>query len=46
MSHKGFDMYVGEGVVKDFGFDNVWKHMNSIHKASPFHCLILGGDQI
>jgi hypothetical protein len=45
-SCNGFDMTVPEGTVKDLGFDNVWKHLNSVHKESPFHILIWGGDQV
>ena len=45
-SCNGFDMTVPEGTVKDFGFDNVWKHLNSVHKESPLHLLIWGGDQV
>lgn len=45
-SCNGFDMTVPEGTVKDLGFDNVWKHLNSIHNESPFHILVWGGDQV
>ncbi|KAI5480135.1 hypothetical protein MNV49_001795 [Pseudohyphozyma bogoriensis] len=42
----GFDGYVPEGVVKEFGFDSVWRHMNSVHEQTPFHLMVYGGDQI
>lgn len=45
-SCNGFDMTVPEGTVKDLGFDNVWKHLNSVHKETPLHILIWGGDQV
>jgi hypothetical protein len=45
-SCNGFDMTVPEGTVKDLGFDNVWKHLNSVHDETPFHILIWGGDQV
>lgn len=45
-SCNGFDMTVPEGKVKDLGFDNVWKHLNSVHNESPFHILVWGGDQV
>lgn len=45
-SCNGFDMTVPEGTVKDLGFDNVWKHLNSVHNESPFHILVWGGDQV
>jgi hypothetical protein len=45
-SCNGFDMTVPEGTVKDLGFDNVWKHLNSVHEETPFHILIWGGDQV
>ncbi|KAL8292292.1 hypothetical protein RQP46_001758 [Phenoliferia psychrophenolica] len=45
-SCNGFDETVTEGVVKDFGFDNVWKHLNSVHDETPLNLMIWGGDQI
>jgi hypothetical protein len=45
-SCNGFDMTVPEGTVKDLGFDNVWKHLNSVHDETPFHILVWGGDQV
>lgn len=45
-SCNGFDMTVPEGTVKQLGFDNVWKHLNSIHDESALHILIWGGDQV
>jgi len=45
-SCNGFDETVPEGVVKAFGFANVWNHMNSVHEDVPLHAMIWGGDQI
>jgi hypothetical protein len=45
-SCNGFDMYVPEASAKDLGFDNVWKHLNSINDLAPLHTLIWGGDQV
>ncbi|KAK4697921.1 hypothetical protein P7C70_g8134, partial [Phenoliferia sp. Uapishka_3] len=45
-SCNGFDETITEGVVQDFGFDNVWKHLNSVHAETPLHLTIWGGDQI
>jgi hypothetical protein len=45
-SCNGFDMTVPEGTVKDLGYDNVWRHLNSVHSESPLHILIWGGDQV
>jgi hypothetical protein len=45
-SCNGFDMTVPEGTVKSLGFDNVWKHLNSVHNKTPFHVLVWGGDQV
>lgn len=43
---QGFDESVPQETVELLGFDNVWKHLNSVHKESPMHLLIWGGDQI
>lgn len=44
-SCNGFDETVPTESIETLGFDNVWKHLNSVHKESPMHVLIWGGDQ-
>ena len=41
-SCNGFDMTVPEGTVDRLGFDNVWKHVNSVNAESPLHIFDLG----
>lgn len=43
---QGFDETVPQETVELLGFDNVWKHLTSVHKETPMHLLIWGGDQI
>lgn len=45
-SCNGFDETVPQETVDLLGFDNVWRHLNSVHEESPMHLLIWGGDQI
>lgn len=45
-SCNGFDETVPEGTIADLGFNDVWRHLNSVHEDTPLHFLIYGGDQI
>lgn len=45
-SCNGFDETVPQETVELLGFDNVWRHLNSVHEQSPMHLLVWGGDQI
>lgn len=45
-SCNGFDETVPQETVELLGFDNVWKHLNSVHDEAPMHFSIWGGDQI
>ena len=45
-SCNGFDETVPQETVELLGFDNVWKHLNSVHDESPMHFSVWGGDQI
>lgn len=36
-SCNGFDETVPDETIKNFGFDGVWKHLNSVHQESPLH---------
>lgn len=45
-SCNGFDSGVSKPVIDDFNYENVWNHLHSIHKETPLHILLWGGDQI
>lgn len=45
-SCNGFDETVPQETVELLGFENVWRHLNSVHRETPMHLLIWGGDQI
>jgi hypothetical protein len=44
-SCNGFDATVSEQNKSKLKFSNVWDHLNSVHRQTPFHLLIWGGDQ-
>lgn len=45
-SCNGFDSSVTEERAQHFGFDDVWKHFNSVHDGTPMHLVVGGGDQV
>jgi hypothetical protein len=45
-SCNGFDSSVTEERAQHFGFDDVWKHLNSVNDQTPMHLVVAGGDQV